>query len=99
MVKEYARARDERFQNLKAWLEKLFNRKNGSRWSCLEEQTAVELSDRPDLQAEMELLENFSKNPDSFFPKSAASLLQKWTDTLDRARNYQPKRRRVSEVL
>ena len=77
------------FELGKSCLSKLFGRDERSRWSYMEESALSEVSRRQDFKAELEALVEFKSKPDSFFPQSISSLLSKWTETLDRATNYE----------
>ena len=80
-----------------ARLEKLFGRKEIDVWSYLEESTFSDLLKRPAFDAELAVIEIFhAKNP-QYFPQSLASLLGKWSETLDRARNYERNQRNDSK--
>ena len=68
-------------------LNRMFDRKESSHWSYLEQSTLAELLRRPEFVSELGEVERFKAQPEAFFPQSLASLLSKWTETLDRARN------------
>ena len=71
-----------------ARLGKLFGRTEIDVWSYAEDSTLSELFNRPGFAAELAAVEAYrAKNP-AYFPQSLCSLLTKWSETLDRARNH-----------
>jgi hypothetical protein len=79
------------FNELKTALSSIFKRPLEQPWSYAEETALVEISRRPAALAEFQQIANFRRRtvPDEkkFLPGSVEKLLEKWTDTLDRARN------------
>lgn len=80
-----------------ARLEKLFGRTEIDVWTYIEETTLVELQKRPAFEAELTVIEGFHAKSPAYFPQSLTSLLTKWSETLDRARNYERNRRNDSK--
>lgn len=81
-------------QDLMTALSELYNRKPTDRWTYLEQTVLASVSRRKDVMSEFETLKQYRSQAE-FFPQSVSSLLDKWTDTLDRARGAaaRPKRR------
>jgi len=68
----------------------LYGRKAGVSFNYSEEMQAAELARRPEIEAELALVltyrENLPKADKRYFPQSAASLMGKWDEVLDRIR-------------
>ena len=78
------------FSTLESRLSKMFQRKDGQQWTYSEQTALSEISRRKSPLEELTELEQFKAKPDSFFPQSLSKLLSNWTETLDRARNFNP---------
>lgn len=80
-----------------ARLEKLFGRTEIDVWTYAEESTLFELQKRPGFEAELTAIEAYHGKGPQFFPQSLASLLTKWSETMDRARGHDRNRRNDSK--
>ena len=80
---------------LKTKLNALFKRSDSSPWGNAEEHYLVDVVKRPDCLAEMAEIERFFAKG-SFCPQSVKSLLEHWTEILDRARNHNENTKRNS---
>ena len=78
---------------LRSKLNALFKRADSSLWGNAEEHYLVDIVKRPDCLAEMAEIERFFAKG-SFCPQSVKSLLEHWTETLDRARNHETNQKR-----
>ncbi len=75
------------FEALQGELNRLFQRAEGEPWGYLELSTAGQIvRERPNWREELAILKAF-KLKGEYFPQSLQSLLEKWAQTLDRARN------------
>lgn len=89
--------RIEQRRSIGGRLSKLFNRTEIDVWSYAEESTLFELLKRPAFETELGAIEVFfSKNP-KYLPESLATLLSRWTEILDRSRNYERNQRNNSK--
>lgn len=70
-------------------LSRLFKRNTQSQWTYAEQSALCELIRRPEFEAELALVELFKSKPESYFPQSLQSLLSRWSETVDRANNYE----------
>lgn len=80
---------------LKQRLGKLFNRPVGSAWSYVEDHALADILQRQ-WTPELEAIEQFNRKLKAEdrryqWPKTLARLLEGWTETLDKARTYDPK--------
>lgn len=77
----------EQFGEFKSILSAAFKRPDGTPWNYPDECALVELSRRPQLEAELRTILEFKKRDPQYFPQSISRLLAAWDETLDRARN------------
>lgn len=81
---------NEQLPSLQRIINALYSRPDGHRWSYAEECALAEIARRESCIAEAELLVRFRKRmlPEEkrFFPQSVSKLMEKWDETLDRAR-------------
>jgi hypothetical protein len=67
----------------------MFSRPANSPAIYSEQSMISEISRRPDVIQELEIIERLKGKPDNWFPQSVEKLLQNWQSTLDKARNYE----------
>lgn len=82
-------------------LAKLYNKPNGEPNTYVEESTAAQLiRERPAIDAELAEIATYRKKLKlediKYFPHSRSRLLEKWQETLDRARTTESKRRQIA---
>jgi len=88
-------------EGLRAELNKTYKRGPNDPWSNIEETTLFDISKRPEAIAELEhiLIFRSKMQPDDrkrFFPQSLYALLDRWTETLDKARIQAPIKKPVA---
>jgi hypothetical protein len=80
--------------SLRETLNRVYSRPLTQPWTYAEESALAEIARRPSAVSEAEIICKFRRKlPDEdkrFFPQSAGKLLQKWDETLDRARAKSP---------
>lgn len=75
------------FELLKQSLNRMYSRRPDDPWGNGDEHILVEVSRRLNVMEEFSELSKFKPSGGKYFPQSAGKLLERWTDTLDRARN------------
>ena len=82
-------------KNLENALNTMYSRKPNSPWTYAEQTQLAEISLRPDVLRELQVISALRhRTPTAerrYFPHSIGSLLSKWTDSLDKASSLKPK--------
>lgn len=83
------------FEQIDARSGALFGR-TGPATAYAEQCVISEVSRRPGAIDEMSEIEVFHRKPGNYFPQSLQRLLEKWEETLDRARTYDTRKKNIS---